>query len=126
MKLRIKGNSLRLRLSVAEVTQMAEIGKVEEHIGFGVAQSLTYQLVADDILYLKANYENDCIRISLPRPQVMDWSKTDQVGIEGECSIGQGDTLHILVEKDFQCLTERPREDESGLFENPRAGQGHA
>jgi len=125
MKLRIKGNSLRLRLSMAEVKQVAKSGKVEEHIRFGGTQQLTYRLVAGDILYLTAGFEADTMTVQVPLQQAVEWADSDQVGFEAECSIGDGEVLHVLVEKDFQCLTERPREDESDLFENPRAGQGH-
>ena len=48
-----------------------------------------------------------------------EWATTDQVGIEKTIFVAEGSDLAILIEKDFKCLTDRPHEDESDLFENP-------
>lgn len=47
MKLRIQGNSLRMRVSEAEVKQFSQQGQVEEAIAFGPAeeQKLRYVLL---------------------------------------------------------------------------------
>ncbi len=125
MKLRIKGNSLRLRLSVSEVEEVKKEGLVQEDTHFGPSQRLTYVLGAADRIDVSVEYIESVIRISVPREQLMQWANTNQVGFDAECAIGEEGVVSILVEKDFQCLTDRPMEDESGLFENPRAGQGH-
>ena len=44
MKLRIQGNSLRLRLTRTEVTQLHDSGHVESSIQFAPGRSLTYAL----------------------------------------------------------------------------------
>ena len=41
------------------------------------------------------------------------------VGMQKIISVGEEIDLSILIEKDFKCLTDRPNEDESDLFENP-------
>ncbi len=53
---------------------------------------------------------------------MLAWATTNQVSIRGEQQLEDGSTLGILVEKDFQCLTEREDEDESDMFPNPQAG----
>ncbi|MEZ4932033.1 MAG: hypothetical protein R2788_07940 [Saprospiraceae bacterium] len=53
-----------------------------------------------------------------------DWSRSDEVGLEDDMPLGDGNALHILVEKDFKCLTERS-EDESDLFPNPNENCWH-
>ena len=44
MKLRIQGNSLRLRLTRNEVAQLHDGGRVESSIEFGPGRTLTYAL----------------------------------------------------------------------------------
>jgi hypothetical protein len=44
MKLRLQGNSVRLRLTRSEVERLRETGLVEESIEFGSGESLVYRL----------------------------------------------------------------------------------
>ena len=43
------------------------------------------------------------------------WMSTDQVGIELENELDNGEHLHILIEKDFPCK-DRTDEDKSDTF----------
>ena len=47
MKLRIKGPSLRLRLTQGEVRALADAGQVQEAVPFGAGVNLTYRLSRD-------------------------------------------------------------------------------
>jgi hypothetical protein len=47
------------------------------------------------------------------------WAASEQVSIEGEQTLDDGEKLSILVEKDFACLAPRPGEDESDMYANP-------
>jgi hypothetical protein len=123
MKLRIKGNSIRLRLSQTEVSDFARNAQVADSISFGNRQ-LTYALLtlnkAEEIL---ANFENDRIEIIVPAATADEWTRTTQIGFGAEQNLPGGETLKILVEKDFACLTEREGEDESDAFPHPQPGQ---
>lgn len=126
MKLRIRGNSIRLRLTKGEVAQFKETGSVEEVTEFGLEQNqrFVYALsVLQDINASRAVLENNRISIFLPEDQSEQWTTTNQVGIRVEQSLGAEKTLQILIEKDFACLEERPGEDESDAFAHPKAGQ---
>lgn len=112
MKLRIRGNSLRLRLSQSEVTQLAQHGRVEDAISFG-PQKLTYVLTTSDVDHVGAVYESNRIVVTLPKDRAQTWTSSEQVGIE---SRGE---LHILVEKDWSCLKPRDGEDDSDAFPHP-------
>lgn len=119
MKIRIKGNSIRLRLAQSEVTEFNSKGIVSDSINFGASQ-LIYTLQKDDIPTLKADFNGEFITVCVPSKQGSDWSSSNQVGIEGTMSVGKEEKLFILIEKDFQCL--KPRgEDESDLYNNPLA-----
>src|SRR5690606_41469691 len=62
------------------------------------------------------------LTVTLPKATVERWTRPDEVSIRGEQPIGGGETLKILVEKDFECLTPREGEDQPDLFPNPAQG----
>ena len=116
MKLRIKGDSLRMRLSQAEVDEFANNGMVSDDICFGES-SLHYSLKKSATF--NASLDNHKIVVEVPIHKGDDWAHSDQVGIEADVDCGEGKILKLLIEKDFKCLTDRPNEDESDLFTNP-------
>ncbi|MCS7014311.1 MAG: hypothetical protein RMI34_12385 [Chloroherpetonaceae bacterium] len=128
MKLRIKGNSLRLRLSQSEVRRIAETGQVEDRIEFGTeaSQAMRYVLKSDkDAQRIFATFDHCTITVTVPEAIAKTWALTEQVGVQAQQSVGEGKTLSILIEKDFQCLTARPNEDESDNYPHPMAAVGH-
>ncbi|WKN32385.1 hypothetical protein PZB74_03350 [Porifericola rhodea] len=123
MKLRIKGNSIRLRLSQSEVDQIGRGEAVNEQVSFGnnssgFSYSLQPQAEQTEIF---AQYADNKLLIMLPEKKAQLWASSDIVGMENDISFENGDTLYILIEKDFQCLHQRPREDEQDNFPNPAA-----
>ena len=126
MKLRLKNNSARLRLTRREVQQLVETGTVEEKIEFGLkgGEALVYALAVDaDKHIFRAALENNKITIFVPHKEVLEWAETEKVGLETEQSIGDGKSLRILIEKDFACLAPRRGEDESDNFPHPSEGK---
>ena len=125
MKIRIKDNTLRYRLSQSEVTQLSEKGKVSSHICFGPhpGQHLNYTIVKYDGEVILAHYNNHEITTQIPTSMIQKWASTDQVGMEAQMFVCKDDTLYILIEKDFKCLSDRPNEDESDLYPHPKEGE---
>ena len=119
MKLRIRGSAIRLRLSKSEVLRIAEAGRVEDAIDFGAAQRLSYALVAGDVATPSAHFSGAEIVVTIPRAQLRAWAIEETVGIEAEQDLGNGQTLSILVEKDFACLKPREGEEDGDAFPNP-------
>lgn len=123
MKLRMRHNSVRLRLSQNEVKQISEQWRVEEQIDFGTG-SLIYALVAStEATQLQATWDAGTLTIEAPQGEIEQWAKSNQVGLETSQPIGEGKTLRLLVEKDFRCVDERPVED-ADTFPHPEAGTG--
>lgn len=116
MKIRIKGNSLRLRLTQSEVAKFNEEGRVSDSINFGEKQ-LIYSLQKSEMEEVTADFNGEFITVNVPSQAGSDWASSKQVGIQSS----EGETLSILIEKDFQCLKARPGEDESDLYNNPLA-----
>ena len=119
MKLRIKGNSLRLRLSQGDVTALATTGRIADATAFGPGDlALRYEIVtADDLASLEARLDGSRITLRLPRAQVVRWAESDEVTLEGRQPIDAEQSLLVVVEKDFQCL--KPRTEDADAFAHP-------
>ncbi len=116
MKIRIKSNSLRYRLTKSDMAKLASAGCLEDQIGFGVAK-LKYILKSTKDSELSADYGNDTITLFMPESMIEEWNNTDRVGFEHQT----GD-LYLLVEKDFTCL-DNVAEDQSDNYPNPLAAK---
>lgn len=122
MKLRVKNNSVRLRLTQVEVAHFNDSGRVEEAIEFGVEphQRFVYAIESGaETETVRAILGNNRITIFVPKQQADEWTNTAQIGIENEQTIGGGKTLRLLVEKDFACLEPRADETDADTFPHP-------
>lgn len=120
MKLRIKGNSIRIRLSKSEVGYFGGTGYLAEKTEFGSSE-LVYALQSkSDISEITANFEGNTLTVNIPELLCKDWVETDKVGLENKLDIGMGKQLLILIEKDFVCL-DNTLEDQSDNYPNPNA-----
>jgi hypothetical protein len=118
MKLRLQGNSLRLRLNQAEVAQFSKTGYLEESIEFGTGATLCYLLEAClKVTSPQAVFQNGELRVQIPCKTATEWATTDQVGISSEQALTNGKQLSILIEKDFKCI--HSDEPDSDAYPNP-------
>lgn len=123
MKLRIRGDAVRLRLARGEVDALGRGELIEEQTHFPDGSVLRYQLIPGRTQEASqiSNDEGHTIRIEVPSMQAQKWAEnTTRVGLTGEApfSVGQ---LQILIEKDFTCVTPREGEQELDTFANPNA-----
>jgi hypothetical protein len=124
MKLRLKGNSLRLRISRSEVARLLAGDCLEETIHFTPEASakFTYTLQQEPSLSRPTvQYKENRVAILIPADQANEWGLTGQVGIAEDISLGDLGALALLIEKDFACL-DRSEEDNEDAFPNPNAG----
>ena len=123
MKIRIRDNSIRLRLERAEVDQLREKGVVKSHTAFPGGRRFSYAVESSPAsVQPVALFSDLTITVRLPETVALAWATTEQVSIEGEQILDDGATLSLLVEKDFACLAPREGEDESDMFEHPGKG----
>jgi len=122
MKLRLRENSIRLRLLQTEVIQLRETGNVSETIVFGIkpTENLTYSLrTAAEASEISAQIIDNQIEVFLPLLVAENWTDSNEVGIYGIQKIGDLAVLKIIVEKDFVCV-ERPLDaDNADAFTHP-------
>jgi hypothetical protein len=124
MKMRVKGNSLRLRVSRSEVTRLLHGERVEETIHFApqATAKLTYALERESsVVAPTVRYVEGEVTVRIPADQLITWCLTDQVGIVRRVSLGPLGSLDLVIEKDFACL-DRSDEDNRDTFANPNAG----
>lgn len=120
MKLRIRGNTVRIRVSQSEMAELTEDGSTKDSIEFGPESRLSYRVEVVSEGPISASYEGDCVCIRLPQAAIDRWQRPEEVAMEGEQPLADGRSLKILVEKDFACLAPREgEEDAGGLFPNP-------
>ena len=113
MKLRIRGNSIRLRLTQSEVERIKALDPVEEKTEFPNGQDFKYSLSVSD--NLSANFSDGKMMISISKQNAENWVGSDEVGIYE--TIGN---LQISIEKDFKCLTPRKDEEDTDTFPHPK------
>lgn len=121
MKLRIRGNSVRLRLTRSEVEAFGKTGSVVEQTHFAAGGVMEYGLEAvADLAACTATFDGRAIRVLAPKPAVERWVNSDDVAVATSAAGTQdGHALTVLIEKDFACLTERPGEDDSDAYPHP-------
>ena len=124
MKLRIHGNSIRLRLNRREVAQFTSTGKIAETVVFGPNQWLRYGLESSpDAAGVEARFSGSDITIVLPANAAREWGETERVAVQGDQTPGTGKPLAILVEKEFRRL--HGASFDPDLYPNPlEAGTG--
>ena len=114
MKIRIKGNSLRYRLTRTDVETFAKEGNLAEQTAFG-SDVLTYVLLRSAGERLTATFKDNQITVLMPAGMADEWAHTERIGFE---NVDSG--LHLLIEKDFKCL-DNVAEDQSDNYPNPLA-----
>ena len=118
MKIRIKGNSIRLRLSKTDVAKLGTTGWLEEQTSFG-KNKFAYALKAvDNGNELSASFDDGTITMFIPKILIKDWPVNNIVGFDSTLKLTETDSLYLLVEKDFACIDETV-EDQTDNYENP-------
>lgn len=118
MKLRIKSNSIRIRLTKTEVTTLAATGYLEEQTLFANNKFVYALQSVDDANELTATMNANKITMLVPAALIKDWPVNDVIGFEARMPVAENESLYLLLEKDFVCLDETT-EDQSDNYENP-------
>ena len=116
MKLRLKENSIRLRLLRSEVAALTEKGAVYETVQFG-ERIFTYSITSEDAGGISAHFLADHILVKIPGTLARDWAENDTVSLEASQPVGgNGAVLKILIEKDFVCVSRPEDPDNADAF----------
>ena len=127
MKLRIRGNTLRLRLSQSEVDLVGQGREVEESTSFPGGGKLQYVLrqSSSKTSVVKINEgDKSCINVIVDQNKAKEWAKSEEVGLFGTEPLVLG-SLELLIEKDFACLNPREGIEDSDSYPNPATVDGN-
>jgi len=114
MKIRIKDNSIRFRLTQSEISELGLKGMISGYTEFP-GQTFTYAIERTEEAVLSAAFAENRMVLKMPVAMVQEWTSTDRIGFDA-----QAGKLKILVEKDFVCL-DNTLEDQSDNYPNPNA-----
>ena len=119
MKLRIKGNSIRLRVLQHELDDIQRGLPVIDELRFpGTEMVLRYSLRSQAQPEIVAVFfDGSDIRVCISAMTSARWARPDEVGIYADIPLEDG-LLSVAIEKDFACL-DRREEDDAGTFANP-------
>lgn len=123
MKLRIKGNSLRFRVSRSELARLRDGDRLEETIYFSTAphSHLTYGLQSSQQSKPVAiQSAPQTVRVLISAGRIETWSRETEVGIYESIDLGSRGSLVVVIEKDFACL-DRSDKENADTFANPSA-----
>ena len=122
MKLRIQGNSLRLRVGPSEVQRLIASGRVVETIHFAPGVHLTFALEhSESAPCLSASRTPDGVAVTVPTSIAQAWAIGDDVGIYASVPNGSG-ALSLAIEKDFACL-DSSHAGNRDTYPNPKAAR---
>jgi hypothetical protein len=123
MKLRIKGNSLRLRITPSDLTRLLATGRIQETIHFASDPDahLTYALEhTPQAASMAIRYTPGEVIVQIPSAAAEHWAGGQDVGIYGQSITTQG-TIDLAVEKDFACIDKSDAENVD-TFHHPKQG----
>lgn len=121
MKLRIRGDSLRLRLGQGEVRRLMCDFSVVEETAFAPGSVLAYRVELCEGPS-GATLGSGGVVVRVARADAERWAASDdEVSIGFAQPAGDGRTLRVLVEKDFACLDAASAEPQDDAFPNPLA-----
>lgn len=126
MKVRIKGNSLRLRIPRSELDKFVRLGRIEETVCFGTAEyeRQTWALEhSSDTRAATVRFAPPEIAAVFPSAQVKQWAASEEVGIYATVDLGKRGSLEVIVEKDFACIHGSAEENQDA-FPNPHLPVG--
>ncbi len=108
MKLRIEDDTLRLRLSEAEVREFAATGRVAAAVQFGpdAGQRLSYALertAPGGAPAVGVRYAPGALTVLVPDAVANAWTGTAQNGFSERVALADARQLRVLVEKDLDC-----------------------
>jgi hypothetical protein len=126
MKIRIKGNSIRFRLTKSEVDTFARTGYIEDRTEFGNHLFMYALRRNPDVHELQAGFVGIKITMHVPAWMAEEWTTTDEVGYNNVYTYDNGKQLSLLLEKDFVCIDTAVKEDQSDNFVNPLHSCGPA
>lgn len=118
MKLRIKGNSIRLRLSKTEVATLCADGVLREQTDFAETSFVYVLMKSGEQKNIEATFTGHQLTVFVPGSMLEGWPQNQVVSLDNRLPDGAVPSLYILIEKDFKCI-DNTIEDQSDNYDHP-------
>ena len=119
MKLRFRGNSLRLRVNRREVDTLASGNHIREEVFFPNRARFTYIFEPSRMAAPEASFEHNTLRVAAPLLQVRDWAQTEVIGLYYNFD-AEGTVLKVAIEKDLECTDSTSEDNDPDAFPRPK------
>tara|TARA_R110002126_G_scaffold154722_7_gene301788 strand:- start:981 stop:1346 length:366 start_codon:yes stop_codon:yes gene_type:complete len=119
MKIRIKGDSIRFRLTQTEVQELSENGKIYDNTNFGNLKFRYGVVLNKNMKNLSVRFENNGIILEMPDSKGKYWYSNDIITYDHNFKTSDKNEIYLLLEKDFTCL-DNTIEDQSDNYPNPK------
>src|SRR5258707_791989 len=102
MKLRLKGNSIRVRLDRRDIERLINEGRVGDAVRFGPGLEFSYAVEAGSAPRERpqVSYTAGRLVISIDPADVEEWLSGDRVGFDHQQPVAGG-FVRVLLEKDL-------------------------
>jgi len=123
MKVRIRGDSIRLRLKRGEVDRLVSGNAIVEKTHFPGATLTSCLKVSQDNDFA-AKFDHGILEVRAPESAIVQWASTDEVSLYADQVLEEAGSLALLIEKDFSCLEpglHRNCDDDVDTFPHPSA-----
>jgi hypothetical protein len=118
VKLRLRGSSVRLRLTRSEVAAIGRGERVEEVTVLPDGSEFRYALVVVEDGEVTACMADGCLEVHAPRAVAAAWASSEDVAMGALPPLPVG-ACELLIEKDFACLHPRPEDRGDETFPHP-------
>lgn len=123
MKVRFRGDAVRVRLTQSEVAALGRGEDVVAATRFGDGEGLRFRVRPAADGDATATFAGHTVTIRLPAAETRQWADTDRVTLAASQPLPGGGALAIVVEKDFACLAPRAGDDDRDTFPHPESGR---
>ncbi len=77
--------------------------------------SLAYALIPSNEVNTSATFEDECVRIAVPRGEFSTWAASEDIGLYYSLPAGEY-VLQLLIEKDLECVDGSPEEKDPHAY----------
>lgn len=121
MKMRIKDNSIRLRLTKTDVDDLRNKKTVGSKTVVSSSEMFQYSLqVSSEVKNISAQFIDGKISVSISAEMANILTETNEITVKGHQENGEAEKLFLLIEKDLQCL-DQTEESQDDMYENPNS-----
>jgi hypothetical protein len=103
MKIRIKGNTIRVRCTNDEISKIASGETVVNTTVFSPIDRMVFSISQWNLSVFGAELKSSTTHISIPSELLISWTPNSELSIEGVVENGLEPGLKILIEVDLPC-----------------------